>query len=643
MGGQPTGTVTLVFTDIEGSTRLLERLGQERYRESLELHRRLLREALERYGGYEVDSEGDAFFVAFSRAEDAVAAAAEAQLALGEAEWPERLRVRVRIGVHTGEPLPAPPKYVGLDVHKAARVMAAAHGGQVVVTRSTRELLDDQTELVDLGEHRLKDLSAPQRLYQLGEGEFPPLKTLYRSNLPVPATPFLGRERELLELGRLLGDPLNRVVTALGPGGAGKTRLALQAVGAEAEGFPGGLVWVPLASAADMEGAVAAVAQALDVGERPGYSLIDVVTEVLAGGSRRLLLLDNLEHLLPAFAEAVSVIVRHAPAVTVVATSRERLRVAGERVYELPTLAEADARELFKARAAAITLSPGGDDDAVSELCRRLDFLPLAIELAAARTALFTPEQLLARLGKRLDLLRGSRDADPRHATLRATIEWSFGLLDAEEQRLLCALSIFPAGCTYEMAEAVCDCEPMLLEALIDKSLVRRRETVAEPRYWMLETIREFARPLLEQADVYDEVRRKFMAAQRDFAAAYEPSWLTKDSTLWYRRFQLELTTSGRQWRSLLRRATMKPSSRPPAISREAGSAPASSTKGQIVSSTRSGAPPKRLRAPSVWRNSASACSPASPETRRRRSSSFERHCRSSTPIAPRSAFSPAI
>jgi predicted ATPase len=345
----------------------------------------------------------------------------------------------------------------------------------------------------------------------------------------------------LLELGRLLGDPLNRVVTALGPGGAGKTRLALQAVGAEAERFPGGLVWVPLASAADMEGAVAAVAQALDVGERPGYSLIDVVTEVLAGGSRRLLLLDNLEHLLPAFAEAVSVIVRHAPAVTVVATSRERLRVAGERVYELPTLAEADARELFKARAAAITLSPSGDDDAVSELCRRLDFLPLAIELAAARTALFTPEQLLARLGKRLDLLRGSRDADPRHATLRATIEWSFGLLDAEEQRLLCALSIFPAGCTYEMAEAVCDCEPMLLEALIDKSLVRRRETVAEPRYWMLETIREFARPLLEQADVYDEVRRKFMAAQRDFAAAYEPSWLTKDSTLWYRRFQLEL------------------------------------------------------------------------------------------------------
>jgi class 3 adenylate cyclase len=172
MGGQPTGTVTLLFTDIEGSTRLLERLGQERYRESLELHRRLLREAFERYGGYEVDSEGDAFFVAFSRAEDAVAAAAGAQLALGEAEWPERLRVRVRIGVHTGEPLPAPPKYVGLDVHKAARVMAAAHGGQVVVTRSTRELLDDQTELVDLGEHRLKDLSAPQRLYQLGEGEF---------------------------------------------------------------------------------------------------------------------------------------------------------------------------------------------------------------------------------------------------------------------------------------------------------------------------------------------------------------------------------------------------------------------------------------------------------------------------------------
>ena len=492
---QPTGTVTLLFTDIEGSTRLLERLGADRYAQALERHRRLLRHAFDCHGGYEVDCEGDAFFVAFRRAGDAVAAAAEAQQALAAAEWPEGHAVRVRMGLHTGEPVAASPKYVGLDVHKAARVMAAGHGGQVLLTQATRQLVGDDVRVLDLGLHRLKDLTEPQRLYQLGEDKFTPLKTLYRSNLPVPATPFVGREREVTEITRLLRDPATRVVTLVGPGGVGKTRLALQAAAEAAEAFPDGVTWVPLALVRDPALLVDAVAGALGVRERLDGSSIESLARELTG--RRLLLLDNAEHLLPGAAEQVAEL-RNSTDVILLVTSRERLHIGGEQAWPVPLMSERDAVELFLA--AARRSDPGfPDSPTVHEICGRLDELPLAIELAAARARTFTAKQLLDRLARQLDL-SGARDADPRQATLRATIDWSYALLEPEEQRLLRRLSIFVGGCTLEAAEEVCSADVDVLESLLDKSLVRRRARDDGSRFWLLETIREYAAERLSES-----------------------------------------------------------------------------------------------------------------------------------------------
>jgi len=266
---QPSGTVTLVFTDIEGSTRLLDDLGQDGYRDALAVHREVIRESFGRYGGYEVDNQGDSFFYAFTTATGAVGAVREAMAAL------DRGPIAVRVGVHTGEPGLDPPKYVGLDVHAASRIMAAGHGGQVVLSQSTRDLLDDSFALSDLGEHRLKDLSGPRRLYQLGADRFAPLKTLDRTNLPVPAAAFVGRERELDELGALLREG-KRLLTLTGPGGVGKTRLALQAVAEAADSFPDGVWWVPLASLRDPGLVLSSVALApagASFGLRPGDSL----------------------------------------------------------------------------------------------------------------------------------------------------------------------------------------------------------------------------------------------------------------------------------------------------------------------------------------------------------------------------------
>ena len=486
----PTGTVTFVFTDIEGSTRLLEELGPEAYGELLSRHHRVCRVAWASHGGVEVETAGDAFFVAFGTASGALAAAADAQVALAE------LGLRVRMGVHTGEVRVTETGYVGLDVHRAARIAAAAHGGQVVVSQSTAALVSSDG-LVDLGEHRFKDLAAAERVYQLGRGEHPPLKSLYRSNLPVPATAFLGREREVTEVAELVRSDEVRLVTLTGPGGIGKTRLALQAAAEAGDAFPDGVSWVPLASLDDHALVASTVAQALDVGEQPGREQIDVLCERLAG-RRLLLLLDNAEHLLPELATTVSRLSGVAGS-TVLVTSRERLQLAGEWTYPVPELAPAEALELFVARAAGVGVRLERSH-AVEELCVRLEQLPLALELAAARSVVFTPDQLLARLGQRLDLLKGGRDADPRQQTLRSTIEWSYDLLDQEEQRLFRALSVFAGGCTYEAADAVCGAEPDSQQSLLDKSLLRRREADDGPRYWMLETIREYAAELLESS-----------------------------------------------------------------------------------------------------------------------------------------------
>ena len=486
----PSGTVTFLFTDVEGSTRLLHELGAEDYAEALAEHRRLIREACSWHDGVEVDTQGDAFFFAFPTAPGALAAARGLTQALASSP------TRVRVGLHTGTPLLTDEGYVGDDVHRAARIAAAGHGGQVLVSSSTAQLVE--LGLSDLGEHRLKDLSASERIYQLGDGEFPALKSLYRTNLPVPATPFLGREAELAEVLSLLFSEGTRLLTLTGPGGTGKTRLALQASAEAADRYPDGIWWVPLAALRDPALVLETAAQAL--GSKNG--LAEHISD-----KEMLCLFDNFEQVVEAGTELAELLAA-CPRLDLLVTSRERLRVSGEQTYPVPQLAEPDGVALFGARARAVdpSFTPS---EAVHELCLRLDSLPLALELAAARTALFSPEQLLKRLSQRLDLLKGERDADPRQQTLRATIEWSYDLLDEEEQALFARLSVFRGGCTYGAAEDVADADPDTLESLLDKSLVRKRESELESRYWMLETIREYAAEQLEVSGEADGLRRR--------------------------------------------------------------------------------------------------------------------------------------
>ncbi len=504
----PSGTVTFLFTDIEGSTRLLHELGDEAYGEALGEHRRKLRTAFTRNRGVEVDTQGDAFFVAFATAQDALAAAAEAHGALGDG------RVQVRIGVHTGTPLLIDGGYVGADLHRAARIAAAAYGGQTVASAATAELARG-SELVDLGLHRFKDLAAEERVFQLGSGDFPPLKSLYRTNLPVPATPFLGRQSEVSEVVELVTRSDVRLVTLTGPGGTGKTRLSLQAVAEAADDFPDGVFWVPLAALRDPAVVPATTARALGIAEQAGREIGDVLAEGIAG-KRLVLVFDNAEHLLPGVAQSIArPLETDGP--TVVVTSRERLRLQAEYTFAVPSLTTGDARELFVARARQVDAS-FEPTSTVDEICGRLDDLPLALELAAARTALFSPKQLLERLSGRLDLLQGGRDTDARQQTLRATIAWSFDLLEPAEQELFASLAVFVGGCTLEAAEEVCRADVDVLQSLLDKSLVRRRVTPFGSRYWMLETIRDFAVEQLETLPSRDELRRRHAEAFAELA-----------------------------------------------------------------------------------------------------------------------------
>jgi predicted ATPase/class 3 adenylate cyclase len=483
MRALPTGTVTFLFTDIEGSTRLLSELGED-YADVLAEHRRALRHAFAEHGGVEVDTQGDAFFVAFARVSDAVAAAAAGQAALAPGP------VRVRMGIHTGEPMMTQGGYVGVDVHRAARTCAAGHGGQVLLTQTTRDFLAEQ-EVRDLGEHRLKDLSRPQHLYQLGGEEFPPLRTLYATNLPIVGSSLLDRENEVRELVALLSDG-SRLVTVTGPGGTGKTRLALQ-VAAELVGdVKDGIFWVPLADVSDPELVVPTLAQAL--GGR------DVTASVLNRDA--LLLLDNVEHLLDA-ATSLAELLAAAPHLRLLVTSRAPLRLSAEREYPLEPLPNADAVMLFVERARAVgrELQPNGN---VIAICRRLDGLPLAVELAAARTKLLDPGTLLGRLEHALPLLTGGpRDAPARQRTLRAAIEWSHDLLDEQARTIFRRLSVFAGGCSLEAAEEVCSADVDTLAALVDLSLLK---PVGTNRFLLLETIREYAREALEASGEAEEL-----------------------------------------------------------------------------------------------------------------------------------------
>ena len=478
----PQGTITFLFTDVEGSTRLLRELG-DAFPDVLAAHRRSLREAFTHLGGVEVDTQGDAFFFAFAKASDALAAAKAGRDALSDGP------VRVRMGLHTGEPLLTDEGYVGIDVHRAARIAAAGHGGQILVSQATRDLAAS-SQLRDLGEHRLKDLAAPERLYQVGDEEFPPLKSLDQTNLPVQPTPFVGRERELADVLALL--ETHRLVTLTGPGGSGKTRLALQAAAESVESFGDGVWFISLAAMRDPQLIEPTIARVIG---GP-----DDLHEFLAG-KRILLVLDNLEQLLPDAGE----IVARLEACTL-ATSRSRLNIAAEQEFPVPTLPLDDASALFTQRARQ--LEPRFEPDyAVRRIAERLDGLPLAVELAATRVKVLTPAQILDRLGRSLDLLTsGAHDAPERQRTLRGTIEWSHDLLGPDEQALFARLAIFAGSFDLDAAEAVCSADLDVLQSLVDKSLLRHG---ADGRFFMLATINELALEKLRSLAETESLQRR--------------------------------------------------------------------------------------------------------------------------------------
>jgi predicted ATPase/class 3 adenylate cyclase len=547
MATLPTGTVTFLFTDIEGSTQLVRQLGSS-YGEVLEVHQSLLRKAFAE--GVEVGTEGDSFFVAFDSATKAVAAAAAAQLALANHEWPAEHPVRVRMGLHTGEPSRAGDGYVGLDVHRAARIAAAGHGGQVLISDSTRVLagrdLPDGVTVRDLGNHRLKDLAVPEHLHQLIipglASDFPAPRSMDArpNNLPTSTTNFVGRAQEVADSRRLLSSA--RLVTLTGPGGTGKTRLALEVAGLELATFADGVFLVPLAPISDPDLVAPTIASVLGVKEEPGRG----IGESIAGRLRdatMLLVLDNFEQVLPA-ASVVADILEGAGRLRILVTSRAPLRIGGEQEYPVPPLGLSgptpgladdqrlpEAVALFAERARAVdpsfrvTASNLAD---VAAICSRLDGLPLAIELAAARVRVLSPKAILARLDRRLDLLAGgARDRPARQQTLRGAIDWSYHLLTAAEQSLFCRASVFVGGWSLEAMDTVCaesaGAEADLLgtlTSLIEQSLVLRIPG-EDLRYSMLQTIREYARERLDARGESEQIAARHAAyfvglAERD-------------------------------------------------------------------------------------------------------------------------------
>ncbi len=567
----PTGTVTFLFSDVEGSTRLVAALGPG-FPDLLDRHHALLRRAFSDAGGIEVGTEGDAFFVVFRSAGEAVRGAAAAQRALAAETWPEGVHVRVRMGIHTGEGALGGDNYAGLDVHRAARIAAAAHGGQILLSAATHAMVvgapPDGVSFRDLGEHRLKDLDRPERLVQLVvaglPADFPAPRTLeVPSNLPVQVTSFVGREHETVEVVELLGR--SRLVTLTGPGGTGKTRLAIAVAERVRDGFPDGVFFVELAPIVDPALIPATVASALGVREEPSRTVVETLCAHLRD-RRLLLVLDNVEQVV-AGATVVADLLRAAPGLRVLASSRKPLDLAGEHQYPVPPLGSPDARHLppleelarfdavalfvDRARAARAGFALTTDNaPAIVAICARLDGLPLAIELAAARTKLFAPDALLRRLDQRLSvLIGGGRDLPARQQTLRGAIDWSHDLLDDVERVLFRRLSAFSGGTTIETATAVCDPDGSLgidiadgLMSLADKSLLRIDERVdGEPRFRMLETIREYAWERLAESDDAEAVPARHAAEFARLAAEAEPHMVADDQAAWLDRLEDEV------------------------------------------------------------------------------------------------------
>ena len=515
----PSGTVTFLFTDVEGSTKLLHELGSTVYADALAAHRRVVRDAVGRHGGVEVDTQGDAFFVAFPTAPGALRAADEIvdRLAAGP--------IRVRMGIHTGTPHLTDEGYVGVDVHRAARIGACGHGGQVLVSASTASLVGTDG-LRDLGDHRLRDVPAPERIYQLGNGVFPPLKSLQQGNLPSSPTPFVGRAMELAQVSNLLAREDVRLLTLTGPGGTGKTRLALETAAHLSAGYADGVWWVPLAPVRDPELVLETAAQAL---EAKGDLAVHIADRAM------LLLFDNFEQVVDAAVD-VARLLGSCPKLDLLVTSRESLHVTGEHEFHVPPLERSESVDFFLVRARAS--QPDFDaDETISEICRRLDDLPLALELAAARAKALSSQQILARLEQRLPLLTGGpRDAPERQRTLRATIEWSHELLSQEEQRLFARLTVFRGGWTLEAAEDVSGADLDSLASLVDKSLVGH----AGDRYTMLETIREYALERFEASSDSAQVSDRHASFYLQLAESAEPELTGAGQLAWLERLAQE-------------------------------------------------------------------------------------------------------
>ena len=557
--GPPAGTVTLMFTDIEGSTRLLAALG-ERYAEALADHRRILRAAIAEHGGYEVNTQGDAFFVAFADGVPALRSAVAIQRALAGHRWPDGASLRVRIGLHTGSPVPSGEGYVGIDLHRGARICAAGHGGQVVLSKATQDAVGEAIApgiaLRPLGAHRLKDLEDPLTLFDVAidglDDRFPPLRAIGSrpTNLAGEPMELIGRDAELSGLAALLEQA--RLVTLVGPGGTGKTSLAMRLAAELLPRFPDGAFAVLLAPVAGADLVASAAAGALGLREQPGRGFAETLGDYLAD-REMLLVMDNFEHVLDA-APLVEDLLARAMGLRILVTSRVALRLRDERPFPVPPLSlasDADAGEaapavaLFAERAAAA--KPGfaldeASGPAVAEICARLDGLPLAIELAAARVRLMSPTAMLARLEQPLELAAGGpRHAPTRQQALRATIEWSYALLDDRQRRAFARLGVFAGPFTIEAAEEVCEANLDDVAGLLDQSLLRTHdEGPRAERLEMLATIRAFAVERLEASDEQVAVRDRHAGWCIDFARSASPQLLSGAHEALLPRFDAE-------------------------------------------------------------------------------------------------------
>ncbi|MFQ5968034.1 MAG: adenylate/guanylate cyclase domain-containing protein [Acidimicrobiia bacterium] len=573
MSDRPTGTVTFLFTDIEGSTRLWEAQPEE-MKAALAHHDDILRTAIEAHSGKVVKQTGDGVFAVFGHSRHAVAAALAAQQALTAQPWGELDSLPVRMGVHRGEVIPRRGDYFGPEVNRAARLMSVGHGGQILLSGITGELVGDQmpegASLRDLGMHRLRDLSQPLRVFQVLHEElrqeFPPLQSLegFPNNLPASASTFVGREVEVVEVSRLLA--ATRLLTLTGAGGSGKTRLALQVAAEMLGDFPDGAWFVGLAALKDPELVPREVAGSLQLAEKPGRTWSDVLSSFLSD-RELLLVLDNCEHLIEPVADLTLRLLETAPRLRVLATSREALNLSGETSLQVPAMAvPADAHDssidklmgfeavqlfLERARAARPDLAIGDDDaPAVAQICRRLDGLPLALELAAARVRALSVQQIASRLDDRFALLTGgSRAALPRQRTLEGAVAWSYALLSPDEQRLLQWLSVFAGGFDLEAANQVAGGEVVEgVTSLVEKSLLIAEPHDEDIRYRMLETVAAFGQQQL--GDGAAEVRNAHLAWAAELARAAAAHLEGPDQAAWLARVETELDNfrAAMQW-----------------------------------------------------------------------------------------------